>query len=105
MCISGLTIRHPVVYGRIASATDSGNAAAAGCRFPGAPARHDFEYERCGVCNVFMAVEPLASKRTVQIRERRTKTDWAHFLNELQQLTHVGSLYETFEMALIVSNS
>ena len=39
----------------------------------GAPARHDFEYERCGVCNLFMAVEPLASKRTVQIRERRTK--------------------------------
>ena len=50
---------------------------------PGAPARHDFEYERCGVCNVFMAVEPLASKRTVQIRERRTKTDWAHFLNDI----------------------
>ena len=50
---------------------------------PGAPARHDFEYERCGVCNLFMAVEPLASKRTVQIRERRTKTDWAHFLNDI----------------------
>ena len=80
---------------------------------PGAPARHDFEYERCGVCNVFMAVEPLASKRTVQIRERRTKTDWAHFLNDIarpypcaEKITLVmdnlnthgpGSLYETFE--------
>ena len=81
---------------------------------PGAPARHDFEYERCGVCNVFMAVEPLASKRTVQIRERRTKTDWAHFLNDMarpypcaEKITLVmdnlnthgpGSLYERFEL-------
>ena len=80
---------------------------------PGAPARHDFEYERCGVCNLFMAVEPLASKRTVQIRERRTQTDWAHFLNDMarpypcaEKITLVmdnlnthgpGSLYETFE--------
>ena len=27
---------------------------------PGRPARHDYEYKRHGVCNVFMANEPLA---------------------------------------------
>ena len=33
---------------------------------PGAAARYDYEYERCGVCNVFLAVEPLAGKRIVE---------------------------------------
>ena len=41
----------------------------------GSVARHDYEYERCGVCNVFMAVEPLAGKRTVRITERKTRPD------------------------------
>jgi len=78
----------------------------------GAPAREDYEYERCGVCNVFLAVEPLASTRLVQITARRTKTDWAAFLEAIAQHyasahtiilvmdnlnTHgPGSLYETF---------
>jgi len=50
---------------------------------PGRAARHDYEYERCGTCNVFMAVEPLAGKRKVQITERKTKKDWAVFLKEI----------------------
>jgi hypothetical protein len=79
----------------------------------GAAARYDYEYERCGVCNVFMAVEPLAGKRIVRITDRKTKTDWARFLKEIadaykgaQKIVLVmdnlnthgpGSLYETFE--------
>jgi hypothetical protein len=79
---------------------------------PGAVERYDYEYERCGVCSIFMAVEPLAGKRIVQIKERRTKTDWALFLNDVarryrraEKITLVmdnlnthgpGSLYETF---------
>jgi len=31
---------------------------------PGHPAKHDYEYKRCGVCNIFMAGEPLARKRS-----------------------------------------
>lgn len=53
---------------------------------PGVAARHDYEYERCGVCNVFMAVEPLAGKRLVAVTERRTMHDWALFLDRLAQL-------------------
>jgi len=49
---------------------------------PGQPARHDYEYNRCGVCNIFMACEPLAGKRMVKITERKTKQDWAVFLEE-----------------------
>ncbi len=52
---------------------------------PGTRARYDYEYERCGVCNVFMAVEPLAGKRLVTITERKTKTDWAHFIAQIAE--------------------
>jgi hypothetical protein len=74
--------------------------------------REDYEYERCGVCNVFMAVEPLAGKRLVRVTERKTRTDWAKFLEEIagnyahaEKITLVmdnlnthtaGSFYETF---------
>jgi len=78
----------------------------------GVIARYDYEYERCGVCNVFLAVEPLNGKRIVGITERKTKRDWAVFLEEIasaypeaERITLVmdnlnthepGSLYETF---------
>lgn len=42
--------------------------------------RIDYEYRRNGVCNIFMANEPLAGKRYVDIRERKTKRDWAEFV-------------------------
>jgi hypothetical protein len=37
--------------------------------------KHDYKYERKGVCNIFIANEPLRGKRTVKITERKTKTD------------------------------
>jgi len=79
---------------------------------PGNVAKHDYEYKRCGVCNIFMASEPLAGKRIVKITERKTKNDWAYFLEEIaasyhgaEKITLVmdnlnthtpGALYETF---------
>ena len=78
----------------------------------GVAARHDYEYERCGVCNVFMAVEPLVGQRVTRITQQKTRTDWARFLEEIaghysaaQKIilvmdnpnTHTpGSFYETF---------
>jgi hypothetical protein len=50
---------------------------------PGVPAREDYEYERCGVANVFVAVEPLGGKRLVRVTERKTKQDWAAFIREV----------------------
>ena len=52
---------------------------------PGRPGRHDYEYRRCGTCNVFMAAEPLAGKRMTKVTERRTKVDWAHFLADIAE--------------------
>ncbi len=46
----------------------------------GKPARYDYEYRRCGMCNTFLACEPLVGKRMVTINERKTKHEWAHFL-------------------------
>lgn len=52
---------------------------------PGSPQRFDYEYERCGTCVVFMASEPLAGKRFTRVSERRTKIDWAHFLENISE--------------------
>lgn len=50
---------------------------------PGRPKREDYHYKRNGVCNVFMAFEPLTGQRFVQVRERRTKEDYAAFMKAL----------------------
>ena len=74
--------------------------------------KHDYEYERCGIANVFMANEPLAGKRMVEITRKRTKIEWACFAKKISENypdavkitlvmdnlnTHKpGSLYEVF---------
>lgn len=50
---------------------------------PGQPRRQDYEYEREGVCNVFVAYEPLAGHRVTQVRAHRTRRDWAEFMREV----------------------
>jgi len=50
---------------------------------PGQEARIDFEYERCGVANIFLASEPLKGKRYVEVTERKTKIDWAEFIKKI----------------------
>ena len=78
----------------------------------GRPAKYDYEYKRYGVCNIFMACEPLAGQRMGKITERKTKKDWSYFIAEIAEgyksaekitlvmdnlNTHTpGSLYETF---------
>lgn len=50
---------------------------------PGMDAREDYEYERCGVANIFMVNEPLTGKRYVKVTDRKTKTDWATLIKEV----------------------
>jgi transposase len=52
----------------------------------GGVVRYDYEYERCGVCNVFPAVEPLVGRRIVEVTERKTKKDWALFIERIAGL-------------------
>lgn len=67
---------------------------------PGQVAKFDSEYERKGTANVFMAVEPLAGRRTTQVTERRTCVDWARFVQML--LTTVYPLAE--KVVLVMDN-
>ncbi len=53
---------------------------------PGSERKEDYEYERCGVANIFMANEPLSGKRYVKVTERKTKTDWAYFIKEIADI-------------------
>jgi len=90
---------------------------------PAAPGRadrkEDSEYVRHGTCSIFVWVEPLAGRRRVIARPRRTRIDWAHEIDQLLSTdypaaegvekvvlvmdnlnTHtLGSLYEAFEPA------
>jgi len=50
---------------------------------PGSPRKEHYEYERNGTCCVFMAFEPLAGRRIVSVKERRTKIDYAEFMMDL----------------------
>lgn len=78
--------------------------------------RYDYEYVRKGVCNVFLACEPLRGKRFITIHQRRTKREWALFIWQLAEkyyphakritvvmdnlATHTpGALYEVFPAA------
>jgi hypothetical protein len=77
---------------------------------PGQPHCEDYEYERKGVCNLFMFFEPLPW-RHVKVTQRRIKKDWAEAIRELVDVhnppkirlvmsnlnRHTGSsLYEAF---------
>lgn len=83
---------------------------------PGYDKKYDYEYARCGTCNVFMVNEPLTGKRHVKITDRKTKNDWATLVREIsdelypeaEKITLVmdnlnthtaAALYETFEPA------
>jgi len=65
----------------------------------GQVAKYDYEYKRYGVCNIFMACEPLAGKRLVKITERKTKTDWAYFIED------IAALYENAEKITLVMDN
>jgi hypothetical protein len=81
---------------------------------PGKPIREDYEYERHGVANLFLSLEPLRGQRKVRVTDRRTKRDFAEELHLLSDEdypdaasivlvvdnlnTHgPGALYEAFE--------
>ena len=66
---------------------------------PGKLAKRDYVYRRCGVCNIFMACEPLAGNRMVKIAERKTQRDWAYFLEE------IAAQYEKAEKITLVMDN
>lgn len=79
---------------------------------PGRALRQDYHYERQGTCVVLLAIEPLTGQRIVEVRERKTKQDYAQFMKtvaaqypQAKQLVLIqdnlnthnpSSFYETF---------
>jgi hypothetical protein len=55
---------------------------------PGQPVRIDHEYQREGVANLFMFLEPLTGKRHVRVTDRRTRRDWAIAMRELADVCY-----------------
>ena len=64
---------------------------------PGSPAKEDSEYRRGGVANLFLAFEPLAGRRHVQVTERKTARDFARFLRAVSD-----DLYPKAERVVLV---
>jgi len=50
---------------------------------PGRIAKEDYEYKRAGTRNLFVAVEPKAGHREVEVTRRRTKPDFVAFVHYL----------------------
>lgn len=65
---------------------------------PGRDKKVDFEYERRGVCNIFMANEPLKGTRYVEVKQRKTKKDWAYFIKKLADELYRDALKITLVM-------
>ena len=59
---------------------------------PGEPLRYDYQYERNGVCNLFMFFEPLAAWRHVQVTDHRTAVDYAYQMKYLVDMRYPDAI-------------
>jgi len=66
---------------------------------PGSLEKHDYEYARNGVCNIFMSNEPLRGKRKVKVTKNKTRIDWALFAEEI-----AGQYPEAEKITLVMDN-
>ena len=67
---------------------------------PGQAERYDYEYVRNGTANLFMAFEPLAGRRVVEVTDRRTAVDFARFLKRL-----LDEVYPAAERVVLVTDN
>ncbi len=50
---------------------------------PGVPKRVDNEYSRAGTCAILLAYDVDKGVRYAEVRERRTKKDYAQFIDKI----------------------
>jgi len=60
--------------------------------------KRDYQYQRLGMCNIFLANEPLAGFRTLKITDRKCKIDWAEFIREIADTHYPGAELITLVM-------
>lgn len=63
---------------------------------PGQPAKEDNEYIRQGTCVVLLAYDLDTGQRYTQVRERRTKADYASFMADIVSTYYAG--YEQIDL-------
>lgn len=64
---------------------------------PGQPAKHDYEYQRNGVADLFMLFEPLQGQRFLCVTEQRRRVEWAQVMKHLSD-----ELYPHAEKIVVV---
>jgi hypothetical protein len=67
---------------------------------PGQVRRQDSEYERKGICNLFMFFEPLRGWRHVWVTDQRRKIEWACCVKELLDIYYP----EAIKVRLVCDN-
>lgn len=67
---------------------------------PGKLKRSDYEYERNGTVNIFVAVEPKGKKRVVRVTKHRKKPDYASFIKYL-----VEHVYKKAKKLIVVEDN
>lgn len=55
---------------------------------PGQAYRQDYEYQRCGTCNLFVFAQPKVGQRHLLVTQRRTKLDFAQAMRYLVDVLH-----------------
>ena len=65
---------------------------------PGSVERVDYVYTRNGVASLFLACEPLAGWRHIDLTEHRRRTDWAGFIRALLE----GRYREAEKLVLVM---
>ena len=58
---------------------------------PGRKSRHDYEYERNGVADLFMMFAPLEGWRHVKVTDHHAAIDYAHVLKDLSDTHFLGA--------------
>src|SRR6516165_8876575 len=66
----------------------------------GKPEKGDYEYDRHGTCNLFVAVEPKAGRRYVRVTKHRAKKDYASFVTYL-----VENVYRKAKKIILVEDN
>ena len=64
---------------------------------PGQAVRYDYEYQRNGVCNLFLFFDPVQGWRHVEVTARRTMQNWAWALK-----TVVEGYYPSADLITVV---
>lgn len=53
---------------------------------------HDYEYQRNGVCDIYMLFEPLGGKRHLCVRDTHNRLDWATVVAQLVEGIYAAAM-------------